>query len=247
MWTLEADLLICFTFVLAGMTKGVVGLGLPTVSLALLTVFFGLQDAIVLMLVPSFVTNLWQALDGPHGRDVLRRFWPLMGAGFLATCATAGLITELNTALLTTLLGGSIALYAALGLSPVTIPNPRQHESWMSPVAGGLTGALTGLTGSMVVPSVPYFQSLGLPREYLLQAMGAWFTIAMLALGVSFGWQSLLPLDQGVVSVAALAPAAFGMWLGRKIRRRLSENLFRRLFFLSLLVLGLYITVVALV
>ncbi|HAT35996.1 MAG TPA: hypothetical protein DCS82_09785 [Rhodospirillaceae bacterium] len=241
MWEADTIIIVSVTFVLAGFTKGVVGLGLPTVSLALLTVFFGLKDAMVLMLIPSFVTNVWQALAGPHFRELMRRFWPLMVAGFLGTWATAGLIAKADTAVLTAVLGISIAVYAGFGLSPIKIPNPEKHEGWLSPVTGGVTGALTGLTGSFVVPSVMYFQSLQLPRDYLVQTMGAWFSVATLALGLALGFQDLLPVDHGMVSAAALLPAAFGMIAGQMVRRRLSEQVFRKVFFVSLLLLGSYI------
>jgi hypothetical protein len=67
---------IGFTFLLARCVKGVIGFGLPTVSLALLTATIGLQPAVALMLAPSFVTNLWQAMIGGNGRTVLVRTWP---------------------------------------------------------------------------------------------------------------------------------------------------------------------------
>src|SRR3546814_10582306 len=69
---------IAGTFVLAGAVKGVVGFGLPTVSLALLTVAFGLPQAMALMLAPAFVTNLWQALAGGRSLVLLRRLWPFL-------------------------------------------------------------------------------------------------------------------------------------------------------------------------
>ena len=247
MWEMGAIVIVALTFLLAGFTKGVVGLGLPTVSLALLTVFFGLREAMVLMLVPSFVTNVWQALDGPHFRNVVGRFWPLLLVGFLGTWATAGLIAKTDATLLAAILGTSIIIYAAFGLSPAKIPNPKAQERWLSPLTGGLTGVLTGLTGSFVVPSVLYFQSLQLPREYLIQVMGTWFSVATFALGMALGWQSLLPFDQGIVSAGALIPAVGGMVLGQMVRRRLSEQVFRKVFFVSLLILGLYIAGVALI
>ncbi len=50
--------IVALTFLLAGIVKGVVGQGLPTVSLAVLTVAVGLQPAMVLLLAPSFVTHV---------------------------------------------------------------------------------------------------------------------------------------------------------------------------------------------
>ena len=51
-------------YLAAGMVKGVVGLGLPTISLALIAAVFGLKEAMVLLLAPSLVTNAWQAVSG---------------------------------------------------------------------------------------------------------------------------------------------------------------------------------------
>ena len=66
---------IAGTFLLAGAVKGVIGLGLPTVSLAVLAVALNLTNAMALLLVPSFVTNVWQAVVGGHGWSLLRRIW----------------------------------------------------------------------------------------------------------------------------------------------------------------------------
>ena len=75
-------LLIIFgTFLLAGTVKGVIGLGLPTVSLAILTVAFDLPQAMALLLVPSFVTNLWQAMVGGHARELIARLWLFFATG----------------------------------------------------------------------------------------------------------------------------------------------------------------------
>ena len=51
-------------FLLAGTVKGVVGFGLPLVSITLLTPLYGLVDAIAVMLLPAVVTKFWQAFSG---------------------------------------------------------------------------------------------------------------------------------------------------------------------------------------
>ena len=42
------------SFLLAGFVKGIVGLGLPTISLALLTALLDLPTAMALLVVPAF-------------------------------------------------------------------------------------------------------------------------------------------------------------------------------------------------
>ena len=78
LWSPENIAIVVAVLLLAGFVKGVVGLGLPTVSLGLLTAFFGLKAAIALMLVPSFATNLVQGLVGGELAQIMRRLWLLL-------------------------------------------------------------------------------------------------------------------------------------------------------------------------
>ena len=71
--SIESMIIVALTFLLAGTVKGVTGLGLPSVSLALLTAILGLKAAMAILLVPSFVTNVWQAAVGGHLTAILRR------------------------------------------------------------------------------------------------------------------------------------------------------------------------------
>ena len=66
--------IVMSTFLLAGGVKGVVGLGLPTVSVALLSAAFGIEAALPLLVIPSLVTNVWQGAVGGHLAALLRRF-----------------------------------------------------------------------------------------------------------------------------------------------------------------------------
>ncbi len=238
---------ITAVFLIAGMVKGVVGLGLPTVAIGLLTAFIGLSEGIVLMVIPSLITNLWQALAGGALVTILRRVWGLL----LAVCAGAWVGVELfgrsDTALWTALLGILLCAYAMFGLVSPKLTAPGRHEGWLSPVLGGVNGVLTGLTGSFFMPGVPYFQALGFPRDVMVQAMGVLFLVSTVALAVALRGHGRLDIEIGGVSALATVPALLGMVLGARIRRRLSEQRFRQVLLAALLLLGIYIAVRALV
>lgn len=236
---------IAATFLLAGMVKGVIGLGLPTVSLGLLTAVLDLPTAMALLIVPSFATNLWQAAIGGHAGAILGRIWPFLLMAFATVWLGAMTLARVDLALLSALLGVLLVCYAATGLAGLRLAIPARHESWAGALLGGANGVLTGMTGSFVVPGVMYLQALGLPRDALIQAMGILFTGSTLALAAALRGNDLLNLAQGAVSAAALIPAALGMLAGQRIRRRLSEARFRRIFFLAILVLGAYIIATA--
>ncbi len=233
--------LVAAVLALAGTVKGVVGLGLPTVTLALLTATLGLEAAIAVMLLPSLVTNLWQAFAGRGLLALLRRLWTFLLALAVATVVASAALTVVAPSILTTLLGASIALYGAVGLATPRWPAPGRWEPVLSPAMGLVTGVVTGMTGSFVMPAVPYLQALGLPRDRLVQAMGLTFLVATLALAAGLGGRGLIPEKLAALSVIALPPALIGMEIGRRIRGRLSERRFRQALFASMLLLGIWI------
>ena len=234
-------LLVIVTFLIAGTVKGVIGLGLPTVSLALLTVAIDLPTAMALLLVPSFVTNLWQALVGGNARLILRRLWPFLLLATVTIWIGASALNRVNLSLLSALLGALLMAYAGANLGGLRLTISPRHELWAGPLLGLVNGVLTGMTGSFVVPGVMFLQAIGLMREVLIQAMGMLFALSTLALALALQRNALLTIEHGLLSVIALLPAILGMLFGRWIRQGISELLFRKLFFLSLLVLGTYI------
>jgi uncharacterized membrane protein YfcA len=241
MWTPETLVVVTATFLIAGFVKGVTGLGLPTVALALLTATLGLKEAMVLMLVPSFVTNVWQGAMGGSFVSIVRRFWTLLAAGCIGTWFAAGVLARADTTLLSVVLGTVLCVYSTISLTTPQVPPPGRWEWGLSPAVGVMSGVLTGLTGTFVIPAVLYFQAIGLPRNMLVQTMGVWFATATLALTVSLGGHNLLPAGLGTLSGVALVPAIIGMMLGQRIRRSMHEGQFRHVLFGTLLILGVYI------
>lgn len=235
--------LVTGVLILAGFVKGVVGLGLPTVTLALLTATLGIEAAMAVMLLPSLVTNLWQALAGGAFVVLVRRLWPFLLALALATVVASGAPAVIAAATLTAVLGVTTALYGAVGLATPPWPQPGRLERPLAPAMGLATGILTGMTGSFVMPAVPFLQALGLPRDRLVQAMGLTFLVATLALAAGLGGRGLVPERLALLSALAVVPALAGMEIGRRVRGRLSERRFRQALFWSLLLLGLWLLV----
>jgi uncharacterized membrane protein YfcA len=228
-------------FLLAGGVKGLVGMGLPTLSLALLSLAFGLPEAMALLLVPSFVANIAQILDGGALPALLRRLWPFLLPAIGFVWFGAAVLAAVEPRWMTATLGGVLALYGLLGLAGLRPALAPPYERPLGVLAGAVNGVLTGMTGSFVVPGVLYLQAIGLPRDRLVQAMGLLFMASTLALAAALGGHGLLAPDLLLISSACVAPALLGMWVGRRLRHRLSDGRFRQVFFAAVLGLGLYI------
>ena len=239
--TLPLAAFMFLTFVLAGMVKGVTGMGLPTVAMGLLATISTPGEAAGLMLAPSLVTNVWQLAAGPDPLGAARRFWPMMAAVATATTVTAGTLTGDNARYAAVGLGAILTLYGAYGLSGKRMSLGAAAERWAGPPIGLLTGAVTGATGVAVMPAAPYLQALGLEKDDLVQALGLSFTVSTAALAVGLMAHGVLDAPVAAASTAALVPAALGMWLGQKLREVISADTFRSVFFVGLLLLGLYL------
>ena len=231
-------LAIALTFFAAGTVKGVTGMGLPTVAMGVLGALISPLAAASLLIVPSFVTNVWQLVAGPAFRSTGRRLWPMMLAICAGTMPGAAWLAGGDAGATTTVLGIALVIYAGYTLLARQLAVPKRLEPLLSPLVGGLTGIVSGATGVFVIPAVPYLQALGLSRDDLVQALGLSFTISTVALAVALGAHGAFAVDTMALSLLALVPALIGMWAGQKLRNRISAATFRRVFLVFLLLLG---------
>ncbi|WP_272694020.1 MULTISPECIES: sulfite exporter TauE/SafE family protein [Providencia] len=227
-------------FLLAGLVKGVIGLGLPTIAMGLLSTSMEPAAAASLLIIPSLITNIWQLLIGPQFMALIKRLSGFIIGVVLGTVFS--FLPSLTSASGWTLpaLGIVLIIYGIWGLIAKKMPSFEKHEIWLSPTVGYITGVITAATGVFVIPAVPYLQTLKLNKNELIQALGLAFTASTVALAIK------LYIDQQQydinwrLSAFALIPAIGGMYLGQFFRKIISEKLFRRCFFIGLIGLGIY-------
>jgi uncharacterized membrane protein YfcA len=232
---------IAAVFLLAGFVKGMIGMGLPTVGVGLLGLMMSPAEAAAIIVVPSLVTNVWQAAAGGALREVARRLWPmLLGIG-VGTWLGAVALPSAKSGQATIWLGVALVAYAVFGLCNLHPKTPPRHERWVGALAGIATGAVSIATAIFTIPGVPYVQSLGLDRDKLVQALGLSFTTSTVALAVALSQSGEMNAGVALPALAALAASLAGMAAGQKIRGLVSPRTFRLCFFIGLLVLGAHL------
>jgi hypothetical protein len=171
-------------FLPAGFVKGVIGMGLPTVSIGLLGLLMTPIQAPAILVVPSLVTNI---LAGCRRRrniqtctaDVATARRHLHGHFIRRAAATAR--WQRATVWLRPRAGG----LCPLGLGKGQFSVPRHAETWLGLLMGTATGAITVATGIFVMPGTPYLQALAFERDKTVQALGVSFTTSTITLALA--------------------------------------------------------------
>ena len=147
-------------FLAAGAAKGIVGLGLPTLAMALLALRMPPAQAAALLVLPSLVTNVWQMRPWPTLPALARRLAPMQAGVVAGTLLGAWWMGAPSGAWAVVALGLALIAYGGWGLIGATLPQlaPRAQAA-AGPVIGALTGLVTAATGVFVLPAVPYLQA----------------------------------------------------------------------------------------
>ena len=227
-------------FLLAGTVKGLVGLGLPTITIALTSLVLPLTESIALIALPTIFTNVWQAAVGGRFRVILKRQWPLIVPLMISLYITMWLVGQKGPNWAFLVLAAVLIVYSGLGLLRIRLHIHADLEKPLAPVIGVVSGFVAGLVGVPIIPLMPYLQGLDVKPTELVQTLGVVLCATSLTLTSSLLFFGLLDGPRAIVSAVAVVPALAGMWVGQQIRLRLSVEQFRLAVFWALLLTGLY-------
>ena len=228
----------CAAFFFAAFSKGITGMGFATTCLPILALTIGLEVALPLVLMPSVASNIIVQIEAGHFRESLRRFWPMLVAAMIGVVIGLALLTWMETRLAAAALGGVLIVYGLFALRTPNLTLPPHLEKPLGPVTGLLTGIVNGLTGSQLMPVLPYLMALRLDRERFVQAINCSFTLSSLVMAAGLLKIGLMNVETTLVSALGVVPVWIGLKLGGKVRQRLSPELFRKLVIYILMVSG---------
>lgn len=229
---------VAAAFAFAAFVKGATGLGFSTSCLPILVYAVGLKRGIPLILLPSLVSNIFVMMDAGDFRATAYRFrWMLLatvpgvvlGLWLLDVAPVSVAVSALGLVLM------GYAIYAAL------TPALSLSQDWqrmLGPVSGFCTGVINGITGSQIMPVMPYLLSLGLAPAQFVQAINCSFTLSTLLMASGLYVLGLLDLSALGVSALGLGVVYVGTKLGGRVRARLSPKAFRLFILFVLFGLG---------
>ncbi len=234
---------VFLAFFAAAFLKGITGLGFSTICLPILSTFIDLKAAIPLVLVPSLSSNVLVMVQAGRFEEALKRFWPLYLSAIPGLVLGVSVLSSVQSSWSRAVLGAILFLYALWAWRTQSHALSTQVERrWSCPV-GLVTGVVNGITGSQVMPVLPFMLALKLHKDLFVQAINLSFTfssLVMLLLLSRFGI-----LSWGIVGVAmvGILPVALGIFLGGKLRHQLPDDAFRKVVLVFLLAIGLSLVI----
>lgn len=228
---------------LAGVLKGSTGIGYSTCALPFLVAAVGLQRGMALVLVPAIVSNFSLMMSGGGTGAALKRFWKFYAAIIPGIAIGSHLLTIIEAYVAIQILGIVTIAYVAFAfLRPGLSLSPTGERRLAIP-AGIANGALAGLTGSQIMPLMPFMMALGLTAAEQVQAINLAVTFTSVTLGGALLINGLVDWKMFIWSAAGTIPAIIGVEAGGLIRKRLSTQRFKQFSLAMLAVLGLCLTV----
>lgn len=214
---------------LGAFVKGITGAGLPLIATPVLATFVGPEEAVVVMTIPTFVSNL--IMIRAHRRPLrdVPDLVPLLVAGVIGTAIGVWLLRELSPDALSLVLAGTVIFYVIVRILKPEMRLSSRVSRFTAPPAGLAAGTLQGTAGISGPLLASYLHSYGMDRSTYLFALTLFLQVFGLAQIVGVAVTGLYTADRLLISALALIPVAIVMPLGIALSRRLSTVGFDRL------------------
>ncbi len=231
---------IALAFV-AGLVKGVTGFAMPMVLISGLGSFLSPELALAGLILPTLVSNFWQAVRQGLGAAFLsaKRHWRYVCISLVCLAISAQFVTRLPASALFLILGVPVTVFAILqliGWRPTIDPeNRRTAELGI----GALAGTLGGLSGIWGPPTVMYLNAMNTPKLEHVRVQGVVYSTGAIALVLAHLNSGVLNAPGLALSALLVVPACIGLVAGFAILDRLDQEKFRWAILIVLVVAGL--------
>ena len=231
-------LLVMF-LVVAGLMKGIIGVGMPIVALPLLSMLIDVRAAVMLLSMPLILSNIPQAMEGGKTAACLMRLGPVLLGMLPGILLGVTVLVGGDPATTKMIAGSAIVLVAGITLGA---PKLQLRDNLKTPVgvvagfAGGALGGVAAMPGPLVFT---YLLAKGLRGKEFTKEASLFLVLssALLALVLSssrmFAWTDL------AISTGALIPVAIGMHVGQRLRDLIPAEVFKRAVLVVVLLSGL--------
>ena len=228
---------IFIIFLMAGIVKGFLGIGLPPAAMALLTLVITPTLAISLLTLPIIATNFAQFIRHENLRQIVKKY-KLMGVSIMISIfLTSLLILKVPQSFLMISIGFAMVFFSISQISGKQV-QINSNKKWHI-LVGTISGILGGMSSIWSPPVAMFLLNQRVSKSEFIGATGFLFLAGSIPLAVGLSIVGVLNYSSAIQSLIGLVFVMVGFRIGESLRDRVSQKLFRTLVLWSFLAMGL--------
>lgn len=231
--------LIAVVMVLGGIVKGTLGLGLPLVCVGFMSIFLPVKMLLGIAILPILVTNLFQVFESGGGTGVLRTWWPMILCFWAGLLAGSHLLVTLQPESLYAVIGTVLIVFCLSGFFRPNYVLPEKYVLPISLFAGSFAGFSGGLSSVWGPPVTMFMMLTGMKKEVFVRTAGVIWCCGAIPLGLIYAHNGVIGPHNAFYSMISCFPAMAGLWVGQRIRKRIPQDVFRKILMAVLFVIGI--------
>lgn len=205
------------------------GLGLPLIAVPVIATFTSVEEAVVLMIIPTLGSNLWLVAAHRRFAGLVHAHLPFLIAGFLGGIVGTFALAAIDDRWLKLALAAWLALYLLQFAFGNFLRSVFQAKGAAAAAVGFSGGAIQGATGVSAHIVAPYFHGRKEPAEsYAFLIACAFLTFSSAQLMTATGSQLFSP-ERLILGTVALVPTLIFTRVGIRLAGRISRQAFQKL------------------
>jgi uncharacterized membrane protein YfcA len=226
--TLDVSALIVIVIAMAvgAFIKGATGQGLPQIAIPVMASFLGVEHAVVVMAIPSIVSNAWLMWAYRGYLNRTRDLPTMLITGIFGAVAGTAILTALDDRVLSLALASVIGLYVIVFFARPDFSLAPSLTRYSSPPLGFTAGLLQGSTGISGPLVSTYLHAFRLDKETYVLSVTTVFMVFAVVQAVALAILDLYNANRLIESLVALVPIMAMLGLGTRLTRRLSRRTF---------------------
>jgi len=215
---------------IGGVSKGMIGFGLPAIVVPALSLIVGPLEAVVIISIPAMLTNFANVRIGFSEWRSVFHIWPYILTGIFTIPLGVLFLQTGNPDLVRLIIGIAIYAYLALqrhlpqigGLRPLT-------RSGIGAGMGVLAGFLGGMASLPGPVNIVYFSMFNFSKDAFVFLINVFNSVNSIGLVGTMAYRGIFTPPALLRGVGALIPIFLGFGIGLWLRKKLSQELFYRL------------------
>ena len=212
----------------AGMAKGISGMGLPLIATPIIAGAFGARAAVTIVTIPIFAANSLLLTQGFRRRGLLRGITQFLAASAIGTAIGTLLLAQLDQKVFAILIAAMVVVFLIGGDRLLGDDPSALRARILGPFVCFVGGVLQGTT-SIASPLVgSYFHAQRLPPADFVFVLAAMFELNSIVQLIGYTLQGLYTPEVIALGLVAVVPTLLALAVGIYFRGRLDVVWFRR-------------------